>query len=92
MHTPDPVDFEAFVQFCQAQSIDHIVVRETREVRPSYGEGHSVIVGLVHQGLLVAYARGIMARCILPGDALPDARHKLRALGIRLKEVSGNIT
>lgn len=92
MNIDKDLDFEAFLQFCQAQGIAHVVVRETHEIRPSYGAEHSVIIGPVHSGVLVAYHKGTLGRCSLPGDALAPARERLSEAGIRMKEVSGNIT
>lgn len=89
------LDFEHFDGFAaevRSRAIRGIILRETREIRPSYGEKHSVIIGLVHEAALVAYENGEMLRCRLTGDEIPAAVRQLAGLGVTVKRVNGNIT
>lgn len=84
--------FEGFSGALRELDVRGVVMREVKEIRPSYGEKFSVTIGHVHEAALIAYHQGKMLRCVVEGEQIPSAVRRLVAQGVTVKRVSGNIT
>lgn len=83
---------ETFAHALREGGIPGVVLREIDEIRPKAGDGHSLIVAQVHEGLLLAYKQGLLLRCPLTAEQIPEAVALLTTQGVTLKRVSGNIS
>lgn len=86
--------FENLPEFLDAltmRELRAVVMRETREVRPTF-EGRQVTVGHVHKVVLVAYDRGQVLMVEIPEPNPVEIYGELVTRGLEIRNRRDNIT